>query len=428
MKHTANNHHSSSARQTLSGTLGGERRWLAVSCLVAGAVLSGGTSGCSGEDTPAMNAGGASLPVAGSSAGGAGGSDGQSGGSGGNQVMAGGAGGNAGGMAGDTASGGDPSGGDASGGDANGGDSTGGEAMGGNAGDASGGEGGTGGVDGEAPVGTCPTQLPTLAADNDTSFYQEDPNIPHGMIETVMPSNSNSKTMRVYTPPGYDADSDANYPVLYINHGGGEGDAHWGCTDSNNCGYAGVILDKLIAAGEAVPMIIAMPDTGDCANFDSPEPPDYEDPCTTQYVNDFIPYVEANYRAKADRNARAIAGLSMGGLVTLSTGFAHLEIFSEVYVYSSGYIDNARTVWEMNLSEYLDDPERTNGLLNVPVYLAAGDTDTALPNAMAVRDIFEEHGVKTLWQQSSFGHEWRNWRRYLAQTLPLMFQNNTGCN
>ena len=72
--------------------------------------------------------------------------------------------------------------------------------------------------------------------------------------------------------------------------------------------------------------------------------------------------------------------------------------------------------------------QATNALLNAPVYLAAGSSDTALPNAQAVRDIFKKNDIAVLWQDSSKGHEWANWRRYLAQTLPLMFKNTSGCD
>lgn len=274
----------------------------------------------------------------------------------------------------------------------------------------------------------CPTELPKLAADGDNSFYAERQGIPRGSVKRVEGYKAGSnKTMHVYTPPGYDTDTAATYPVLYINHGGGENDTHWGCTSGYNCGYAGRILDNLLADEKAVPMLIVMPNTGDCANFNPPAPPDYGDPCTTQYVNDIIPYVEKTYRVKKDRHSRAMAGLSMGGLVTLNTGFAHLEIFSHVFVYSSGYIGDQQAKWETNLASAFADKDGTNQLLNAPVYLAAGATDTALPNARAVRDILKKHGIKVLYQDSSLGHEWGNWRRYLAQTLPLMFKNTSGC-
>src|ERR1041384_4095996 len=186
------------------------------------------------------------------------------------------------------------------------------------------------------------------------------------------------------------------------------------------------MLGNLIGDGKAGPMVIAMPDTGDCANFTPPKPPSFDDPCTTQYVNDFIPYVEKTYRVKKDRHARAIAGLSMGGLVTLNTGFAHLEIFSHVFVYSSGYFSDTRPQWETNQSQAFGDAKTTNGLLNAPVYLAAGATDSALENARAVRDILKKHDIKVLYQDSSLGHEWGKWRRYLATNPPLMIRTSAG--
>jgi len=314
------------------------------------------------------------------------------------------------------------------GGTGNGGGASGSGGSGGSAG--SGGMAGSAGSGGGAPpaTGTCPEALPKLAADGDNSFYANRQGIPHGVVKEVQYKAGVNKTMNVYTPPDYETNTTATYPVLYINHGGGESDVQWGCTNANNCGYAGRILDNLLADGKAVPMVIVMPDTGDCANFTPPKPPSFDDPCTTQYVNDFIPYVEKTYRVKADRNSRAIAGLSMGGLVTLTTGFAHLELFSHVFVYSSGYLSDARPQWETNLSAVLGDATGTNHKLNAPVYLAAGATDTALPNAQAVRDILKKHDIKVLWQDSSLGHEWANWRRYLAQTLPLMFKNTSGCD
>jgi enterochelin esterase family protein len=234
--------------------------------------------------------------------------------------------------------------------------------------------------------------------------------------------------MHIYTPPDYATNTGATYPVLYLNHGVGEDDSVWGCTTGGpECGYAGLILDNLIAAGKAVPMIMVMTDTRDCAALDPPKPPT-DDACTTHYRQELMPYVEKNYRAKADRNYRAIGGLSLGGIVTFNAGLTHLELFSELFIYSSGYFSDTQSTWETNMSSVLKDAKTTNHLLNVPIYMAAGDTDVALTNAQAVRDIFAKDGIKFLWQQSTLGHEWANWRRYLAQTLPLMFRNTSGCD
>jgi enterochelin esterase-like enzyme len=166
---------------------------------------------------------------------------------------------------------------------------------------------------------------------------------------------------------------------------------------------------------------------GVVASMTPPSPP-RDDNCSVQYIESIIPYVEENYRVKADRNYRAIAGLSMGGLVVLGTGLPHLDVFSELYVYSSGYFPENISTWESNMSDVLNDSATTNSLLNVHLYMSAGDTDIALENAQAMMAVFEQKGIKTLWQQSSGGHEWPSWRRYLHQTAQLMFTNTGGCD
>lgn len=283
-----------------------------------------------------------------------------------------------------------------------------------------------GSIDADAPAGTCPSTLPTLAADGDTSFYANKTTVPHGTVATVK-YTSGSKTVHIYTPPNYATNTSANYPVLYLNHGVGEDDSVWGCTTGGpECGYAGLILDNLIAAGKAVPMIMVMTDTRDCAALDPAKPPT-DDPCTAHYRQVLIPYVEKNYRVKTDRNSRAIGGLSLGGVVTFNAGLTHLELFSQIFIYSSGFFPESQATWEANMSAVFKDPQTTNHLLNVPIYMAAGATDVALTNAEATRDILKKNGIKVLWVQSTLGHEWANWRRYLAQTLPLMFTNTSGC-
>ncbi len=284
-----------------------------------------------------------------------------------------------------------------------------------------------GSVDADAPSGTCPTTLPTLAADGDTTFYANKATVPHGTVAAVK-YTSGSKTAHIYTPPDYASNTTASYPVLYLNHGVGEDDSVWGCTTGGpECGYAGLILDNLIAAGKAVPMIMVMTDTRDCAALDPAKPPT-DDPCTAHYRQVLMPYVEKNYRVKADRNNRAIGGLSLGGIVTFNAALTHLELFSQIFIYSSGFFPEAQATWEANMSGVFKTPQTANHLLNVPIYMAAGATDVALTNAEATRDILKKNGIKVLWVRSTLGHEWANWRRYLAQTLPLMFTNTSGCD
>lgn len=273
-----------------------------------------------------------------------------------------------------------------------------------------------------APIVTGAQALPILAAlpaRDDTSFYAVR-DVPHGTVEqsTYKDLAGNDKRMHVYLPPGYQ-DGTSTYPVLYLNHGGGDDDSRWSATDKNG-GHAHVILDNLIAAKLAKPMIVVMPSTRGLASFKSPKP-GQPDTCTRECLECILPHVEKNYRARADRDSRALAGLSMGGFVVLNTGIPNLDKFSELYVYSSGYIeDEARTAIKENFAELLSDPQ-ANKRFNVPLYFAAGETDIALNNSFKTMAIFNAAGVRTFSVLSDGGHDWANWRRYLWQTAQIMF-------
>src|ERR1700683_2103712 len=274
-------------------------------------------------------------------------------------------------------------------------------------------------------AGVCPLPiLPTIPKYDETAYYAS-ADVPHGRVEVASYKSSAGvdMTMRVYLPPGYDAggagaSSTASFPVLYLNHGGGGNDTSWTDTTGHG-GSAQFILDNLIAAGKTKPMIVAMPNTSKCASG-IPSAPGKDDACTQEYLKDVIPYVESHYRAKADRADRAIAGLSMGGFVVMNTGLPHLDTFSELFVYSSGYFPDQIKAFEDNFQGMLKDPQ-TNDLFRVPFYTSAGETDIALKNGQAVMAILNKNGVRNFWVLSSGGHEWANWRRSLYQTAQIMF-------
>ncbi len=272
------------------------------------------------------------------------------------------------------------------------------------------------------PIVTGPLPLPILAAlpkRDDASFYTVR-EVSHGTIEqtTYKDVAGNDKRMHVYLPPGYPEDK-ATYPVLYLNHGGGDDDSRWSATDKNG-GYAHVILDNLIASTLAKPMIVVMPNTRGLASFKSPKPAE-PDACTREYLECILPHVEKNYRVRPDRDSRALAGLSMGGFVVMNTGIPNLDKFSKLYVYSSGYIeDETRAAIKENFAELLNASE-ANKRFNVPLYFAAGDTDIALNNSFKTMAIFNSAGVRTFSVLSDGGHDWANWRRYLWQSAQIMF-------
>ena len=270
--------------------------------------------------------------------------------------------------------------------------------------------------------GVCPLSiLPALPAYSESDFYART-DVPHGKIEQVTYNNPEGaeKRMHVYLPPDYEINKNARYPVLYLNHGGGDDDSRWTLEDQRQGGYANLILDNLTAAGKAKPMIIVMPNTRGIATA-TPPVPGTDDACSQEYVNCIIPYIDNHYRTKPGRENRAIAGLSMGGFVVLHTGLPHLDIFSELYIYSSGHTTpESLKQFEENFQELLKD-EGTNKLFRAPLYMAAGETDIALFNSMKDLAIFNRYGIRNFWVLSDGGHEWTNWRRYLYQTAQVMF-------
>src|SRR4051812_5206539 len=268
-----------------------------------------------------------------------------------------------------------------------------------------------------------PTVLPILTALpalDDTSFYAE-ADVPHGKVEQATYTNQagKEKRMHVYLPPGYEADGDARYPVLYLNHGGGDDDSKWTST-ARQGGHAQFILDNLIAARKAKPMIVVMPNTSGIASPNPPKPGE-DDACSKEFLKDIIPYVESHYRAKPGRENRALAGLSMGGFVVMNTGLSHLDTFGELYVYSSGYFPDRVQAFEDAFRPVLEDPKLNAELLRVPLYMAAGETDIALLNGQRTLSVLNKYGVRNFWVLSSGGHDWNNWRRDPHQTGQIMF-------
>ncbi len=275
--------------------------------------------------------------------------------------------------------------------------------------------------------GVCPLPiLPALPALDDGAFFAK-ANVPHGKVEQASYKNyaGEDKRMHVYLPPDYERNAGARYPVLYLNHGGGDDDSKWSSEDARNGGNAGNILDNLIAAGKAKGMIVVMPNTRGCATAE-PSPPGSDDKCSQEFVKDIIPYIDGHYRTKASREYRALAGLSMGGFVVMHTGFPHLDTFSELYIYSSGHIADSAL---KKFDEYYGPSMKEaafNDRFRVPLYMAAGETDIALRNGQKDLALFNQYGVRNFWVLSTGGHEWANWRRYLYQTAQIMFPDCGG--
>lgn len=256
------------------------------------------------------------------------------------------------------------------------------------------------------------------------SDFMDTKDVPRGAVAEVTYYSKSLKRFRrmhVYTPAGYES-GQTRYPVFYLLHGAFDCDDSW-----TSVGRAGFILDNLIAAGKARPMVVVMPagHTGPFT-FGSSRLP--IDEFGQDFTNDIVPYVEKNYRVYTDRPHRAIAGLSMGGAQTLNIAIPQPEKFAYVGVFSSGIFGitgggpggaSPGPSWEEQHEEALDNAEAKKGLKLL--WFATGTDDFLIGTSRATVDMFKKHGFDVVFKESPGGHTWINWRNYLNEFAPQLF-------
>ena len=246
-------------------------------------------------------------------------------------------------------------------------------------------------------------------------------NVPHGTVHEHHYFSQSLQAMRrahVYTPPGYEKDPKAKYPVLYLLHGAVDDDSGW-----VEIGRAHWIADNLIAAGKARPLIIVMP-LGHAVEWNIREPGALQQNSarfTEDLIKDVIPLVERTYRVMPGRENRALAGLSMGGMQTLYAGLSNLDKFSHLGVFSAGIGRSSPEEFEKRHEVVLKDAGQTNKQLRV-LWIGCGKTDFLLQANMALLDILKRSNIRHTSHESEGGHTWINWRYYLREFVPLLFQ------
>jgi enterochelin esterase-like enzyme len=254
--------------------------------------------------------------------------------------------------------------------------------------------------------------------------YYDAKDVPHGEVRARWYHSKVTGQPRramVYTPPGYDARPDTRYPVLYLQHGAGEDERGW-----STQGRMNFILDNLIAAGKAVPMIVVM-DKGYATRAGAAAPAgpggfrDFS-AFADVLLNDLVPTIDANYRTLADRDHRAMAGLSMGSMQTLQIAPTHLDTFSHIGGFSGPTFGPF-------------DPKTTSGgafadaaAFNAKVrllYLHAGTAEGRIhDNVKALHESLDAAGVKNVFVESQgTAHEWQTWRRALNDFAPRLFRD-----
>jgi enterochelin esterase family protein len=265
--------------------------------------------------------------------------------------------------------------------------------------------------------------------------FMETKDVPHGAVAAVTYHSTalqKDRRMHVYTPPGYELGK-GTFPVLYLLHGAGDNDESW-----TSVGRAGFILDNLIAAQKARPMIVVMP-AGHTSRIQANViGRSATDEFVQDFVQDVVPYVEKHYRVVADRGHRAIAGLSMGGNQTLHVAIPRLDQFAYVGVFSSGLLGAGAgrgappsagtpppapaldTAWvDENLGS-LDNGAKKHALK--VFWFGTGSEDRLMPTTEATVELFKQHGFAPVFKRSGGGHTWANWRDYLNEFAPQLFQ------
>ena len=278
---------------------------------------------------------------------------------------------------------------------------------------------------------------------HDEDFYAVK-NVPHGDVREVYYYSKTNDAMRhcfIYTPASYDVDLNKRYPVLYLQHGGGENEYGWAVQ-----GKTGLIMDNLIAAGLAEEFIIVMdngaaagprPAAGAAPQGPRPQAPQGARPQAQQgqrpagpmgmpsgwadgfkntLINDIIPMVDAKYRTIADKEHRAMAGLSMGAMQTKTITMSVNDVFSKIGLFSGGTISAEEAANTPGFKETYD-----------LVFVSFGGREVENPRG-GVDPGETTAGLKASGVNAHYyvspetAHEWQTWRRSLYQFAQLLFK------
>jgi len=240
------------------------------------------------------------------------------------------------------------------------------------------------------------------------------------------PGLGKTRRMTIYTPPGYE-NSNEKYPVLYLLHGAGGDEEAWIAL-----GRAAQILDNLIAQGKAKPMIVVMPN-GNVSQEAAPgessqgfikpsmQLPNTMDGKFEETFMDIVNFIERNYRVKAEKKSRAIAGLSMGGFHSLHISRYYPNRFDYIGLFSPAILPNENVT--SKIYENFDKTLKTQMENGYRLYwIGIGKSDFLYKNVVDYRAKLDKMEMKYTYVETEGGHTWANWRVYLSQFVPLLFQ------
>jgi enterochelin esterase-like enzyme len=257
--------------------------------------------------------------------------------------------------------------------------------------------------------------------------------VPHGEVRERWYRSKTTEQWRrafVYTPPGYDTERDKRYPVLYLQHGGGEDERGW-----PNQGRVAFILDNLIAVGKAKPMLVVMEQGYARKPGEAPPPPKGAPGQPPNFgrmfsafeevmVKDLIPMIDSTYRTIPERESRAMAGLSMGGMQTFQIGLKHLDLFAYLGGFSGGGGGFGGAAFDPKTAHggVMADADAFNKKMKL-VWLGVGTAEGRMYDGIKnYHDALDKAGIKNVYYESpGTAHEWQTWRRCLHEFAPLLF-------
>nr|WP_320021159.1 alpha/beta hydrolase-fold protein [uncultured Draconibacterium sp.] len=249
--------------------------------------------------------------------------------------------------------------------------------------------------------------------------------VPHGALSSKYYYSEYTKSWRrlfVYTPPGYDTNSREKYPVVYIQHGGGEDETGWAVQ-----GKTDIILDNLIAEGKAKPMIVVISN----GNVTAPGRAfgGYSSkgmaPFKEEMTKNIVPFIDTNYRTLANPGNRAICGLSMGGGQSFFVGLESPEYFGSVGVFSTGLFGGIRTSGsgfdaEKEIPGLLSESDKFNKNLDL-FYISCGEQDMRIEHTKKAVKTMRENGLEVEFNSFPGDHEWQVWRKSLHDFATRVF-------
>ncbi len=253
--------------------------------------------------------------------------------------------------------------------------------------------------------------------------------VPHGEIRSKLYYSKYTKSWRrlnIYTPAGYDSNVDKSYPVLYIQHGGGEDERGWA-----QQGKTDIILDNLIASGKAKPMLVVMANGnvpvagGGRGGYSREGMAGFNE----ELVNNIVPFIESNYRVVPDAKNRALAGLSMGGGQSFYVGLQNVDKFGSIGIFSTGLFGGIRGNGimgggfdaESQIPGLLSDSKSFNDKLDL-LYISVGEQDPRIDATKAIVATFRGKGLEVEFATFPGGHEWQPWRKSLHDFAQRLFK------